>query len=186
MDRDGTVCEEVGYVNHLDRSRLLPRSAEAIRRINEAGLLAFIITNQSGVARGLFDEALVHQVHAKMARALLEGGARLDGVYFCPHHPSEGTSPWRQACDCRKPRPGLLKRAAAEHGVDLGSSYMIGDTVLDLEAARSADATGLLVLTGYGKGDLMYRIRPRGIDPAFIATDLFEAVEWILQRERSL
>ena len=184
MDRDGTVSDEVGYVNHIDRYRLLPRSAQAIRRINEAGLLAFVITNQSGVARGLFDEALVHEVHATLVRWLAERGARVDGIYFCPHHPKEGEPPLRQDCDCRKPRPGLLKRAAEEHGVDLSASYMIGDTVLDIEAARNAGATGILVLTGYGKGDLKFRMAKRGLAPAHVAADLMEAVEWILEREK--
>lgn len=183
MDRDGTVSDEVGYVNHIERYRLLPRSAEAVKKVNAAGFLAFVVTNQSGVARGLFDESLIHEVHALLRKWLEEGGARLDGVYFCPHHPKEGSPPWRQDCDCRKPRPGLLQRAAREHDVDLPGSYMIGDTVLDIEAARNAGATGILVLTGYGKGDLIYRMEQRGLAPAFVAADLLEAVDWILRRE---
>jgi len=184
MDRDGTVSAEVGYMNHIDRYRLLPRSAEAIRKINQAGLLAFVVTNQSGVARGLFDEPLILEVHATLKRLLAEQGAHLDGVYYCAHHPREGEPPWRMDCDCRKPRPGMLIRAAAEHDVDLGRSYMIGDTVLDIEAARNAGATGVLVLTGYGKGDLKFRMRQRGLEPAFIADDLLGAVDWILDREK--
>jgi len=183
MDRDGTVSDEVGYVNHIDRYRLLPRSAEAVRRVNAAGFLSFVITNQSGVARGLFDETLLHEVHATLRGWLEREGARLDGIYYCPHHPKEGEPPWRQDCDCRKPRPGLLLRAAREHDVDLSSSYMIGDTVLDIEAARNAGMTGVLVLTGYGKGDLKYRMRQRGLTPAHVADDLLSAVEWILRRE---
>ena len=185
MDRDGTVSDEVGYINHIDRYRLLPRSADAIRRINAAGFLAFVITNQSGVARGLFDEALLHEVHARLRGWLEQEGARLDGIYYCPHHPKEGTAPWRQECECRKPRPGLILKAAREHDVDLSSSYMIGDTVLDIEAARNAGMTGVLVLTGYGKGDLQYRMDSRGLTPAHVAGDLLEAVEWILEREQS-
>ncbi|HET9480209.1 MAG TPA: D-glycero-beta-D-manno-heptose 1,7-bisphosphate 7-phosphatase [Candidatus Polarisedimenticolia bacterium] len=184
MDRDGTVSDEVGYINHIDRYRLLPKSAEAIRRINETEFMSFVITNQSGVARGLFDEALLHEVHATLTRWLAEAGARLDGIYYCPHHPKEGQAPLRQECDCRKPRPGLLRRAAREHGVDLASSYMIGDTVLDIEAAKNVGATGVLVLTGYGKGDLRFRMQQRGLQPAYVAADLLEAVGWILERER--
>lgn len=184
MDRDGTVSDEVGYINHIDRYRMLPRSAEAIRRINEAGFLAFVITNQSGVARGLFEESLIHEVHSTLTRWLGDAGAHLDGIYYCPHHPREGSPPWRQECDCRKPKPGLLVRAAREHDVDLSASYMVGDTVLDIEAARNAGATGVLVLTGYGKGDLTYRMEPRGLTPAHVARDLLEAVGWILERER--
>ena len=184
MDRDGTIADEVGYVNHIDRHRLLPRSAEAVRRVNAAGFLAFVVTNQSGVARGLFDEELLHEVHAKLRASLEREGARLDGIYYCPHHPKEGEPPWKQDCDCRKPRPGLLLRAAREHDVDLGSSYMIGDTVLDIEAARNSGMAGVLVLTGYGKGDLKYRMTQRGLTPAYIAEDLLAAVEWILEKEK--
>jgi len=184
MDRDGTVSDEVGYVNHIDRYRLLPRSAEAIRRINQAGLMAFVVTNQSGIARGLFDEALLRRVHEALARMLADQGARLDGIYACVHHPDVGEPPWRADCDCRKPRPGLLLRAAQDHGVDLSRSYMIGDTVLDIEAARRAGATGVLVLTGYGKGDLDFRMSQRRLTPAHIAGDLLDAVAWILERER--
>ena len=184
MDRDGTVSDEVGYVNNIDRYRLLPRSAEAIRRINEAGFLSFVVTNQSGVARGLFDEPLIIEVHETLRRWLGESGARLDGIYYCPHHPKEGQPPWRLDCDCRKPKPGLLLRAAREHDVDLAASYMIGDTVLDIEAARNVGATAVLVLTGYGKGDLIFRMEQRGLMPAFIAADLLDAVEWILKREK--
>ena len=184
MDRDGTVSDEVGYVNHIDRYRLLPRSAAAIRRINEAGYLSFVVTNQAGVARGLFDEALILKVHETLNRWLSESGARLDGIYYCPHHPKEGQPPWRLDCDCRKPKPGLLLRAAREHDVDLSASYMIGDTVLDIEAARNVGATGVLVLTGYGKGDLNFRMAQRGLQPAFIAADLLDAVDWILEREK--
>ncbi len=183
MDRDGTVSEEVGYVNHIDRYRLLPRSAEAIRRANDEGWLVFVVTNQSGIARGLFDQALLDRVHATLTRWLQERGARLDGIYVCRHHPKEGSPPWRADCECRKPRPGLLLQAAREHGVDLASSYVVGDTVLDLEAASNAGATGILVQTGYGKGDLEFRIRPRGLEPAHVAADLLDAVTWILARE---
>jgi len=183
MDRDGTVSDEVGYVNHIERYRLLPRSAAAIRRINQAGYLSFVVTNQAGVARGLFDEALILKVHETLNGWLNDAGARLDGIYYCPHHPKEGLPPWRADCDCRKPKPGLLLRAAREHDVDLPASYMIGDTVLDIEAAHNVGATGVLVLTGYGKGDLTFRMEQRGLKPAFIAEDLLDAVEWILKRE---
>jgi len=184
MDRDGTVSDEVGYVNHIDRYRMLPKSASAIKRLNDAGFLTFIITNQSGVARGLFDEALVRRVHERLSGWVREAGAHLDGIYFCPHHPTEGKSPSGQPCDCRKPKPGLLQRAAREHDVDLAASYMIGDTVLDIEAGQRAGATSILVLTGYGKGDLEFRMKQRGLEPAYVAEDLTAAVEWILAREK--
>jgi D-glycero-D-manno-heptose 1,7-bisphosphate phosphatase len=182
MDRDGTVSQEVGYIVHLDRYALLPRSLEAIRRINAAGFAAIVATNQSGVARGLFSEELVGQVHRRLQDWLADGGARLDGIYYCPHHPREGNGPFTGPCDCRKPRPGMLQRAATEHGLDLGRSYMIGDTGRDLGAAVAAGATPVLVLTGYGRGELEHLRHRWTAEPAFIAEDLLDAVTWILAR----
>lgn len=183
IDRDGTVNEEVGYVDRVERFVLLPRSAEAIRKINRSPLAAIVITNQSGVARGLLDEACVRSVHDAMARMLARSGARIDGVYYCPHHPTEGEPPYRVRCDCRKPLPGLLERAAREHRLDLAASYVVGDSARDIEMATNGGATGILVLTGYGRGELERRIRPEGIRPAHVADDLLEAVDWILERE---
>src|SRR5919201_4493678 len=111
IDRDGTLTEEVGYVNHPSRLRLLPRSAEAVRRLNAAGIAAVVVTNQAGLARDYFSEDVLHQVNAALTAQLKDAGAYLDGVYFCPHHPSEGQPPFRTDCDCRKPKPGLLHRA---------------------------------------------------------------------------
>jgi D-glycero-D-manno-heptose 1,7-bisphosphate phosphatase len=114
MDRDGTLNDEVGYVNHLSRFRLFDFAAKAIRLLNEAGWRTFVITNQSGVARGFFDEALVKRVHSYMLQQLAKEEARVDGIYWCPHHPTAGQPPYRQECDCRKPLPGLLRRAARD------------------------------------------------------------------------
>jgi len=183
MDRDGTVCEEVGYVNHVSRVRLLARSATAIRRANEAGFQTVIVTNQAGVARGYFDEHLVDEVHDRVREMLASDGARLDGLYYCPHHPEVGAAPYRKACDCRKPRPGMLLRARDEMGIDLARSYMIGDSVRDIEAGHRAGATTVLVLTGYGRGELEYQSRGWSVKPAHVADDLLDAVTWILARE---
>lgn len=183
MDRDGTVCEEVGYVNHVDRIRLLPRSAEAIRLANEAGFQALIVTNQAGVARGYFDEDLVHEVHDAVRHQLAEAGARVDGIYYCPHHPEVGSETYRRVCDCRKPKAGMLLRAQDEMGIDLAASYMIGDTVKDLGAGRAVGATTVLVLTGYGRGELQYQSHTWTVKPDHVCEDLLEAVQWILARE---
>ena len=153
MDRDGTVCEEVGYVNHVSRCRLLPRSAEAIRLLNEAGRRTAIVTNQAGVARGYFAEEMILAVHERLRRLLADSGARIDGIYYCPHHPTAGEPPYRGACDCRKPLPGLVLRAAAELGIDLTRSFMVGDSARDVVAAQAAGVTPVLVLTGYGRGE---------------------------------
>jgi len=183
LDRDGTVAEEVGYVNHASRVRLLPGSAAAIRRIREAGLLAVVVTNQSGVARDYFEEALVHQAHQRLRDLLSEEGAALDAIYYCPHHPREGMPPYRQECDCRKPRPGMLLRAARDLGIHLPGSYMVGDGVVDVGAGHGAGTTTILVLTGYGRGHFEHRRSRWTVEPDHIAEDLPAAVEWILSRE---
>jgi D-glycero-D-manno-heptose 1,7-bisphosphate phosphatase len=184
MDRDGTVCEEVGYVNHPSRCRLLPRSAEAIRVLNGEGFKTVIVTNQAGVARGYFEEEMIGRVHERL-RGLLEAeGARVDAIYYCAHHPDVGDPPYRLDCDCRKPRPGLLRRGASDLGLDLSSSYMIGDSVKDVQAADRAGATGILVLTGYGLGEWESRRERFRPPPAHVANDLLDAARWILERER--
>ena len=183
MDRDGTVCEEVGYVNHIDRVRLLPRSAAAIRAANEAGFQTVVVTNQAGVARGYFVEGLIDEAHDRVRELLAESGARLDGIYYCPHHPEVGAPAYRKHCTCRKPSPGMLERARDEMGIDLAASYMIGDTVKDVEAGHRAGTTTVLVLTGYGKGELEYQSHAWAVHPDHVAADLLDAVTWILERE---
>lgn len=184
IDRDGTLTEEVGYVNHPSRLRLLPRSAEAIRRLNEAGVAAVVATNQAGVARGYFSEDVLHAVNATLVAQLGQAGARLDGLYVCVHHPSEGEPPYRAACDCRKPAPGLLLRAARELGLDLTASTMVGDKASDLEPARRVGARAVLVLTGYGRGEWQYRRGHFGAPPDHVAEDLLDAVDWALAEGR--
>ena len=175
LDRDGTINEEVGYLDRLDKLRLLPGAGEAVRLINRNGMKAVVITNQSGIGRGLFDEAFVGEVHAEMSRMLGKAGAVIDGFYFCPHHPTEGIGGYRRSCSCRKPAPGMLLRAAAELAIDLSLSYMIGDTAKDVEAGQRAGAKGILVRTGYGKD-----VELGPVTPDLIAPDLLAAVRWIL------
>jgi D-glycero-D-manno-heptose 1,7-bisphosphate phosphatase len=182
MDRDGTICEEVGYVNHVGRSRLLPNSLEAIRLANQAGYLAIVATNQSGVARGLFDEALVEEVHRQLAARVAAGGGRLEALYYCPHHPREGQPPYRVECDCRKPLPGMLLRAAREHDIDLARSWMVGDSLVDLEAGAAAGVGVVHVLTGYGLGLAENQPQRFRVRPQHTAPDLLDAVRWILAR----
>ncbi len=183
MDRDGTVCDEVGYVNHVSRVRLLPRSARAIRLARDAGFRTIVVTNQAGVARGYFDEGLVLRVHERVRELLAEEGAALDAIYYCPHHPDAGVEPYRKDCDCRKPRPGMLLRARDEVGIDLARSYVVGDSMRDIEAGHRVGATTVLVMTGYGRGELEYRSDGWKHHPDHIAEDLMDAVEWILARE---
>ncbi|MGM0472070.1 MAG: D-glycero-alpha-D-manno-heptose-1,7-bisphosphate 7-phosphatase, partial [Bacillota bacterium] len=153
MDRDGTVSKEIGYVNHADRFELLPQTSAAIKLLNQQGLPAILATNQAGVARGYFPEERIREVHNKLKRLLKEDGAYLDAIYYCKHHPEVGAGEYCQDCNCRKPKPGMLEQGAAEFGLDLTKSYMIGDKISDVETAKRVGAQGILVLTGYGQGE---------------------------------
>ena len=170
LDRDGTINEPVGFVNHISLFRLFPWSTEAIRLINREGYLAVIVTNQSGVARGLYTEAMVHEVHQQLTAKLSESGAHLDGIYYCPHAPME------DACDCRKPRPGMLRRAERELGVDLSRSVVIGDSYTDLEMGWSVGARAALVLTGFGRGYYEHLSAEGARQPDWVAPHLYAAL----------
>ena len=183
MDRDGTISHEVGYLNHPSRFRLFPWTVDAVRHINRAGWLAVLVTNQAGVARGYFPESMVHEVHGRLCAALEAGGARFDAIYYCPHHPSVGEAPYRQECDCRKPRPGMLRRAEAELQADLARSWVIGDRHGDLQLAWKVGAHAALVKTGYGLGEVEYEAPRWPRQPDLVAEHLLEAVERILAAE---
>ncbi len=183
MDRDGTISEEVGYVNHLSRYKVMPDSLEAIRLVNRAGLLAIVTTNQSGVARGYFSESLIHDVHARLRSLVQNAGACLDAIYYCPHHPQEGAPPYRAECECRKPRPGMILKAAVEHDIDLAGSYVVGDSTIDMEAGAAAGVPGVLVLTGYGRGLVEHQAERFKVRPVHTTENLLAAVRWILARD---
>ena len=178
LDRDGTINEEMGYINHIDRFVLLPGVAGAIRRINESGLKAVVVTNQSGAARGYFPVELIDQVHQKMNGLLKEQGAFLNGVYTCTHGP--GAEETSRNCACRKPGIGLMEQAADELKIDLQRSYVVGDRFKDIKMARNAGAKAVLVLTGYGKGELQFLGPANQVQPDYVAEDLCGAVDWIL------
>jgi D-glycero-D-manno-heptose 1,7-bisphosphate phosphatase len=183
IDRDGTLTEEVGYVNHPSRLRLLPRAADAVRRLNAAGVAAVLVTNQAGIARGYFSPEVLEAVNDRLTVELARAGAHLDGIYVCPHHPTEGEPPYRARCECRKPQPGLLLRAAAELGLDLARSTMVGDKASDLVPGRAVGAATVLVLTGYGLGEWEYRRQRFEVEPDHVAGDLLDAVDWALTRQ---
>lgn len=178
LDRDGTINEEVGYLCSLDDLVLIKGSAEGIRLLNSLGLLVVVATNQSGVARGYFDESFVSCVHAEIERRLAQEGACVDAWYVCPHHPTEGRDAYRLSCGCRKPAPGLLLRAGQDLGIDLARSWFVGDTAMDMECASAVGAKGILVLTGKGRLTLS-RIKGRNTHPEFVAPDLASACLWI-------
>jgi len=183
LDRDGTLSHEVGYVNHPSRFRLYPWSVGAVRAINQAGWLAVIVTNQAGVARGYFPEVVVDEVNGRLREAMAAGGARLDGLYVCLHHPTVGEPPYRHDCDCRKPRPGMLRRAEEELGADLSRSWVVGDRLGDLQLAWSVGAKGALVLSGYGLGESTYLAPRWERAPDLVAENALFAVEQILGRD---
>jgi D-glycero-D-manno-heptose 1,7-bisphosphate phosphatase len=175
IDRDGTVSEEIGYMYDAGLYKPFSYSGPAIRRINDTGMKAVLITNQSGVGRGYFEEAMVHKVHDILQSELARHGAKLDGIYYCPHSPEAG-------CDCRKPLPGLLHRAQKDLNIDLTASYVIGDKQVDVETAHAVGAKGILVLTGYGREErASHKDDPH--QPHFIAENFAEAVDAILAGE---
>lgn len=184
LDRDGTVNEEVGYLSDLSRLKLIPGAGTAIRRLNQAGLMVVLVTNQSGVARGYFPESFVHDAHALLETMLREEGARLDGIYYCPHHPTAGNSRHTLDCDCRKPRTGLIDRAARELAIDVRNSFMVGDKWSDVELGQRAGARTVLVKTGFAADDPGNARPPQVSDPDFIAHTISEAVEWILRNSK--
>ena len=177
MDRDGTVSEEVGYMYSRDLFKPFPWAGPAVRKINDSGMKAILITNQSGIERQILPESLVHEVHDALRGELARYDARLDAVYFCPHHPETG-------CECRKPRPGMLLRAEQELGISLVDSYVIGDRYLDVDAAHAAGAKSVLVMTGHGRAEYKeFKELPQ--QPHFVAENLLEAVEIIISVEAS-
>ncbi|MBN1547665.1 MAG: D-glycero-beta-D-manno-heptose 1,7-bisphosphate 7-phosphatase [Syntrophaceae bacterium] len=177
LDRDGTINEEVGYLSRLDQLQVYPGSAAAIGQLNRAGIKVVVVTNQSGVARGYFEEAFIPEVHALLQEQLGMEGARIDAFYYCPHHPTEGHAPYRRDCSCRKPAAGLLLRASRDLHIDLAQSYMIGDMMKDIQTGKAVGAKCILVRTGYGAGE-----KTDGtLKPDYIALDLQDAVQWILK-----
>lgn len=180
LDRDGTINEQMGYINHTCRFQLLPGAGQAIKRLNDANIPVIVVSNQSGLARGYFPEELLVEVHNKMHTLLAEEGARVDAIYYCPHHPEAKEKRFRESCDCRKPKPGLILQASKELGLDPEKSFVVGDRWSDIKTAANCGATSILVRTGYGRGDELYIGPSQKIQPDFKADDLMMAVDWIL------
>ena len=180
IDRDGTINEDMGYINHIDRFVLFPKSIEAIKLINNSGFKAVIVTNQSGVARGYFPESLINKIHNKLEEILKQNGAYIDAIYYCPHHPNGLIEKYKIECDCRKPKPGMLFRASKDLDINLKQSFTIGDKISDINLAFRVGAKGILVKTGYGKGELEYNQDKWNVQPHHIAEDFYEAAQWIV------
>ena len=182
LDRDGTINEDVGYLDSFERIKIYPYSYEAVRKINNAGFLAVVITNQSGVGRGLIKEEALHDIHEKMKESFQNRSARIDEIYYCPHYSKSAIPEYRKECLCRKPHPGLALRAAQELSIDLSESYFIGDKVEDILLGVNIRATPVLVLTGFGD-KARARLEEMKIKPGFVAKDLLNAVNWILKKK---
>ena len=187
LDRDGTLIQERGYLKDPDQVALEPGAAEAVVRLNRSGFAVVLVTNQSGVARGYYGEEDVVAVHRRLESLLEAEGARLDGVYYCPHYPEGVVKEYRQACSCRKPAGGMLLRAAEDLGITLGGSYVIGDKLTDTEAARREGLTGILVRTGYGEDEWKACLQESEPErPDRVVLDLREAVECVFWSEKNL
>jgi D-glycero-D-manno-heptose 1,7-bisphosphate phosphatase len=179
LDRDGTIIEEVGYLDRPERVEFFPWTIDAIRVLNRAGLAVVLVSNQSGVARGFFTEAVVDDVHRRISEMLAAGGARIDGYYYCPHHPDGRIPDLAKVCDCRKPARGLVDRAVTEFGVAPHRSFVVGDRWIDIGLARTVGAKGVLVRTGYGESE--ERKPPDGVRADVVVDNLIAASSWILQ-----
>jgi D-glycero-D-manno-heptose 1,7-bisphosphate phosphatase len=178
LDRDGTLIDEVGYLDRPDRITLYPWSIDAIRALNRAGIRVIMVSNQSGIARGFFSEGMLDRIHRHLASLLAAGGARLDAYYYCPHHPDGRVAEFTRACDCRKPGGALVERAVQEFSVDPRQSFAVGDRWVDVALARTVGARGVLVRTGYGS--LEETRPPAGLAADAVVDNLIEAVSWIL------
>lgn len=180
LDKDGTVIEEANYLSHYKDLKLLPHSAEAIRMLNEAGYKVIVISNQAGVARGYCGEDMLQAIDKTLQKELLNRGAFVNAIYYCPHHPEHGCYPYRQVCTCRKPHTGLVEQAAKEYNIDLKSSYFVGDHANDVKTGHNAGTKAVFVMTGHGKEEL--EEVNQNHKPDHVAQDLLEAVKWILKK----
>lgn len=197
LDRDGTILEDPGYLDNPEGLVIYHEALEAVQLLRETGMRVVVVTNQSGLARGLFTERTLHEIHDILREAFLHQGAPLDAIYFCPHHPQASVAQYRRHCNCRKPEPGLLRRAAEALGIDLARSYMIGDKLSDMSAGHRAGCkAAILVQTGQGAQalkDLDQRKPSRSNSsagrrpaeqPDHVASDILQAAQWIVEDRR--
>ena len=185
LDRDGVITKEPPYYAHkINQLELIPNSAEAIRLLNESGFKVIVVSNQAGVARGYYQEKDIETYNNAMKGQLEEKGARIDAIYYCPHHPEAVIEKYKIDCECRKPKPGMLKRAEKDLGLDLKRSFLIGDKMSDIEAGYRAGCKTILVLTGQGNDELK-KISKMDIKPNYISKDLFTAIQIIKRNDKS-
>jgi D-glycero-D-manno-heptose 1,7-bisphosphate phosphatase len=180
LDRDGTMIEDVGYLDRLQRLKLFPYTVDAIRLLNRGGFTVVMVTSQAGIANGVITEAFVQEAHEEICRRVEAGGGRIERCYYCPHSITATVPEYRTECDCRKPKPGMIHSAERDLSLDVGRSFVVGDRWRDIEMGQAAGATGILVETGYGKTEAARR--PDNIRPVTVLADLIEATSWILRQ----
>ena len=176
LDKDGTLVVDVPYNVDPDLIRLTPGAVDGLRALHAAGYLLIVVSNQSGVARGYFEESAIEAVEARLRAMLAAAGVPLAGFYYCPHHPDGPVERYAVACECRKPAPGLVERAAREHGIDLGRSWLVGDILHDVEAGRRAGCRTILLDVGH---ETEWGLTPART-PDFMAPTLLDAAHLVL------
>lgn len=180
LDRDGTLNEEIGYIRDVSKLVLIAGAAEAIKQLNTAGVATVLVTNQTGAARGYYEEDHILQLNKRLVSLLEAAGAYLDAVYYCPHLPEGVVEPYAKICVCRKPGSGMVLSAYEEHpNLDRSRSYVVGDKSTDVELAQNCGAKGVLVTTGYGK-EVLAGTYQWPVQPDYTAPDIVDAVKWIL------
>ncbi len=182
LDRDGTINEEMGYINHISRFKIFPFTSEAIKIFTSCGYKVFVITNQAGLARGYFNEDVLNEVNERLLDYLNKNQAHIEKIYFCPHLKDAVVEKYKKDCECRKPKPGMILKAKKEYAIDLSQSFMIGDRYKDIEFGKKQGLKTIMVLTGYGMGEFTHQKQFWKIQPDFICKNLLEAAKVIRQQ----
>jgi D-glycero-D-manno-heptose 1,7-bisphosphate phosphatase len=180
VDRDGTLIEDVGFLRTVRDLRLFPWTVDAVRALNNAGFPVVVISNQSGVARGILTEETVNELNRQLSSRLEAGGARVDAYYYCPHHPDGSVAAYAIQCECRKPGRALIERAAVDLGLDLARSFVVGDRWVDVGAARAIGGRAILVRTGFGAAQELEP--PADLAADAVVDNFVEAASWILRQ----
>jgi D-glycero-D-manno-heptose 1,7-bisphosphate phosphatase len=184
IDRDGNLIHEVGYINSLERIKFYSRSIKAVKFLKDNGYKIIVVTNQSGVARGYIKESFVKNAHKKINAMLGKYGLKIDGFYYCPHHPKKAViKKYLKDCSCRKPKTGMIERAVKKFNIDLKQSFTIGDKLTDVHLGKNAGTKTALVLTGYGKKEkeLIKTVYDR---TDITAKDFYQAARMLVKKEK--
>jgi D-glycero-D-manno-heptose 1,7-bisphosphate phosphatase len=180
LDRDGTMIEDVGYLDRLERLKLFPYTVDAVGLLKRAGFKVVVVTSQNGVANGVLTEEFISKAHAHLTRVFEAAGTSVEGYYYCPHSPHASVERYRVDCECRKPKPGMILAAASDHEIDLERSFVVGDRWRDIEMGLAAGTRAILVQTGYGKTEAVRP--PANVSGVPVVANLIEAVSLILEK----